>query len=878
MKQKQLPALIGALLLLSTLLCGQTPKGPQKSMYWLRQNVTYHRSWSDPVPGPDFYEMQKVWYPVREKLFDQYPWLLPISNKIATVYDSNGYFRLLKPDGKELKNGQFDWLSISTIRSQSHFIGTKGDTCFIISDNGEITATAPYNNYWWLPQNEIFAIEENGLWGLMRKDGQLILPPQFISIFETSGGKLIYQTAEGVGVMTREQKVLIAPENQHIMPLEGGYYKVYRESKAALFSPKGKQLTPFKFLNIQLRKDRKTFFASLPESYRTFHLYNIDGEKKDSTPWEIRSTQDLRHYFYYKPRDITAEEYSWPAGEFITDRVLVDTIDYPLSYSPRKSRHNSQNPSVITFENGCYKTSTSGKIYAPDGRQILHNGSVTHGFGSLFVADANYQNLKRGVYNLRGKQILGTGTYDIEPQPEGIIIVSGLNNPTFAINYFGDTIIHPVKYGSLFRFFDYLIGNQNNRNTIYDMRGRAICSIGNNFPNYVVSGHFIISGNDSTKIFSPKGNQISKYGKNDCFYIHNALRIRQMNKWGVFSIEGDTIIAPIFDSVWTVNGFFTFFSTDSMATYAYDLKYIAPGRVVPSDFEDGIIISDKHYKQAYYSQSGKQVLPFAYDQIFLKRNAKNYIGARIGDTCYVYDLRQNLKCKFQADSITEWPYRNIIVFKRSGKRWMINPENGLEKPVGALKMYVFDKLMILANDTSSILLRKNDFSRVSTEEFDIVTDSSIFRDLNYGDQLIISQNGRYGIIDTNGVVSVPFVYDEIQGEDPFGTQELRKDTSIDLYNPLNGKSFESGTMEITKETWNAGYYVKSGDKVGFIDFRLNWVIPLQYSSLQRIDQVGFVASEGSQFGALTLRGDILMPFIYKSLYYREYERDWVGQK
>lgn len=99
----------------------------------------------------------------------------------------------------------------------------------------------------------------------------------------------------------------------------------------------------------------------------------------------------------------------------------------------------------------------------------------------------------------------------------------------------------------------------------------------------------------------------------------------------------------------------------------------------------------------------------------------------------------------------------------------------------------------------------------------------------------VQKNGKYGFIDTNNKTVVPFIYD-------------------------NAYFFSDGLALVQKD-----------GKYGFINHQGNVVIELKYQFAQLFsDGLASVSIDGNKFGAINMKNEIVIPFVYDSISYADF--------
>jgi len=149
--------------------------------------------------------------------------------------------------------------------------------------------------------------------------------------------------------------------------------------------------------------------------------------------------------------------------------------------------------------------------------------------------------------------------------------------------------------------------------------------------------------------------------------------------------------------------------------------------------------------------------------------------------------------------------------------------------------------------------------KISKDEIDFLekdNETGFFRGQN--------KKGKYGFVDKDSIVKIPFVYDFIN---PF-------DENLLAYTKNEGKEFyinKEGKVIIPPEYGKLNLFsegllsVKKNGKYGFLDKSGKLVIPFSYDGTGFFSQGLCVVSKGGKYGLINKVGEIVIPIVYESV-------------
>ena len=259
-------------------------------------------------------------------------------------------------------------------------------------------------------------------------------------------------------------------------------------------------------------------------------------------------------------------------------------------------------------------------------------------------------------------------------------------------------------------------------------------------------------GTYKTKVLDEKGSEIitgydsveaiENYdSSNTMWYESGVLKVKKDGKYGVLTINGETVIEPTYEEM----------------TFAFTNTYIAK--------KDG--------KYGMIDITNQEKLPFEYESI-------------------IYDEEADFIRAQKAEQITELLNRNFEV-----------KQTGIVSEINTSKNYI----RIRVNDD----YKYYNFKLEEKENTEILSTNTIF---------LSKKNGKYGYVNSKGIVVVDYIYDDATEQNKYGYVAVKKDGKWGCLNQ-SGKVIVEPTYKMENnlyidfidgwylaEDLNANYYTK----------------------------------------------------------------------
>ena len=370
--------------------------------------------------------------------------------------------------------------------------------------------------------------------------------------------------------------------------------------------------------------------------------------------------------------------------------------------------------------------------------------------------------------------------------------------------------------------------------------------------------------------------------------------VRKNRKWGFIDEKGKLIIEPIYDEVqyFTTNGLCPVVKNGKSGFIDKTGKEIIP--IIYEDARseqlDNIVIIKKNKKWAFFNNQGQQLSDFVFDEVFstehydfskdiFDRSETTFFknGAALVRKGKVYEfLDEKIEPAFpnnKFDSATVFDaFKNAIV-KRKGKYGMIKSDGEFKVPLEYNFIEPYDSNHGICSEYFNA--RKGKVYSIFNKNLKKIGESlePIYNNFRTDNPTISFKNlkGKYGVIDRNGNVKVPFIYDE----------ELRFEGKKYAIAIRNGKSgiIDSNGKELFPFNFDDIYEIEDVDKTFiFSDKKGDKVINLNgkvllsdYENIHPIfyDHSKFIVKKNKKFGIVDINNKILTPIIYSEI------SDWV---
>ena len=406
--------------------------------------------------------------------------------------------------------------------------------------------------------------------------------------------------------------------------------------------------------------------------------------------------------------------------------------------------------------------------------------------------------------------------------------------------------------------------------------------------------------NTEDKIVVPFQFEFSK--ENRRIYTFGLMAVKKDNKFGFIDESGTVVIPIIYNQV----EYFTQNNLSSVEKNGRSGFINKSGKeIIPIIYDDArseqlddIVIVKQKNKWAFFNNQGKQLSDFVFDEVFrtdhydfskdiFDRSQSTYFknGAALVKKGKNYEfLNEKIEPAFpnhKFDSATVFDtYQNAIV-KRNGKYGMIKASGDLKVPLQYDFIEPYDSNH--GNYSEYFNARKGKIYSIFNKDLKKIGESlePIYNHFRTNHPTISFKNleGKYGVVDRNGNVKIPFIYDEELRFEVENYAVAAKNNEVGLIDSKNKilipfeKQFIYEVFDRfdEKPRESPNYFIVDNDKASKIVDINNKTIISGYQSIRPLfyDHSKFLVKKNKKLGVIDFNNKILSPIIYDEF------SDWV---
>lgn len=372
--------------------------------------------------------------------------------------------------------------------------------------------------------------------------------------------------------------------------------------------------------------------------------------------------------------------------------------------------------------------------------------------------------------------------------------------------------------------------------------------------------------------------------KSNNLWYENILKVQKEGKYGLINFDGKEVLPCEYDEIKTIAGTKNVVLTikdekqgiaDNTGNVLVKNEY-AQVNTITNKYADGFIIKNDDGKYGIVSASGELVVEAKYDEIKNVTGNKMYV-AKDGENWKIVNEEGNSFLENAFEDVKQINLENVVL-KKDGKYGVItiNGETKIEASYDDLS-FIFTDTYIAKKDNKYGIININNeeklpfeysFIKYETEadfiraQKDNLTTELLDRDFNVKVEGIVSEintdknyirvrvndnykyynfkleekpvteflsnntlflskeNGKYGYVDSKGIVVVNYIYDDATEQNKYGYVSVKKDGKWGCLD-CNGKAVVEPTYNMENNlvidfigTWhlaedlNANYYIK----------------------------------------------------------------------
>lgn len=832
------------------------------------------------------FHLQAQWFPVRQLLWETYPFLKPCFPDVAIVINDKGRFNLVNERGERLCLTDHDNINLLNGNTKSRFfLASDAGKHQVLDAKGQTVPLPAFQHCYYNASIGAFIVTQDGRCGLVDTKGRLKLPFQYTTLWGDAHRIIVSTDGLHYGTISPKGKIRIPPRRcKEMLPLPFGFLSISNGEAKALLDSTGRQLCGFQFYDIWPLPSGE-FYASLPETPKEFLLYDKDFHALSDDVWTRTDEDDYCAFCLYGQdlcsvyrRDGSVAHQNVPYDADWRAEFSDYNIQADKATSDWARKHNS-----TLLGNGCYAVG-NGQVLGPDRKLLFeYKSQVNFADGGFFFVRG--LGGKTTLLDIHGRPLTDSPYKTLHFEHTGILLVEGPegkgqlrpNGSVVLPSTFQDLDIVPFNSIGRIRL------RQNDLYGIADLEGHILIPPAFITIQFCRPNHWLAFTKDSAYIFDAQGHKTLTYRRDDCRpeLRQEYLMLKKNGHWGIQDATGRALPPFVYDRIESHWDVVTFFDSISTLTRLWDgtkFRDIGPGRAeVPSAFGQLVLLSDRG-KWGIVRRSGQVVLPMEYNQII-----SNYQGAkavRKGTTCHWLNAASEPTFAFQADSLLELVGKQLVFCLRAGRRCLVNPQTGAERISSDSALVIRgDVVWVAKSGKSGIVLSLRTLREILPFEVENAYDS-YDREGDWAGLHIFRKAGKAGLVDSSGAVLVPFEMEEILFFSQAKCFWLQKGRGLyGTYHPL-GKRLVVLDVSAEGGWWNSkdGYIVEKDSLKGYLNKNLELTIPIEYQALARQLNGTFLARKANLFGSINEKNEVLIPFEYGSLYYSHENQTWVGVK
>lgn len=358
-------------------------------------------------------------------------------------------------------------------------------------------------------------------------------------------------------------------------------------------------------------------------------------------------------------------------------------------------------------------------------------------------------------------------------------------------------------------------------------------------------------------------------------------------KEGYINRKGELVIDYRFDSArWFYNG---------IADVEIDNKtgFIDKNGniVIPIEYDyvistkaDNFVAVSKNDKLAFFSNKGKQLTDFIFDEVHKRDIENDYVVGAYGLVLvskkdkYSY-LDNSLKTVIpfgKYDYAETFTKDRLAIVRQKNKYGVINDKGELLIPleydlIEHPSIYSYEFSEFITKKSGKYGLLNGEGTTILNNDYDEIIWDRLKRDEKQEDYYIYKKNGKCGAVNTKNEVILPFEFEELT---EFSYQDFTIAKKNGKFGVIKSDAktivqFEYDMIDCNKSKhWCNLLILNKGGKTGLADINGIIIIPVVYKQIipcyyEPTDR--FIVEKDSKFGVIDLKQKIVIPIIYDSI-------------
>ena len=767
---------------------------------------------------------------------------------------------------------------------------------------------------------QLLPVKQNGKWGYVNAQGDLIIPATFIFADQFQSGRAMVGTESGVGIMDAQGSWLIKPEFEYISWIDSNVFAAKKTTEWYLYNMKGQQLKKLENGKIKsldlgqysfVEEDKTGFFhlengIILKPSYDEILAFKSNKahlliKKENKKGIVSRSGVELLKpefdsIAFEKNYYLVKKDSFWGIYDTIGNLVLkpcaekIEIVNEKLAYyrfDNSKNLYNLQtkkaimtkifevkpmdNYVIINYEdNNSGIVDYDGNILTDNFRKILPY--FENKVKVLDSVEANW-----GIYDIDQRKLILPCKYSMIEYPENNMSIVKIKDQFGVINTNMEELVEPMKVKVDIHNNEIRVKSEKGLLLVEtDGKGKVLDRLQhNNFKSLRVSPdreRF----DQGTTTGRAVNNLVLREKLNDSLYW----KIDKNNRFGIYNINADSfILKPIYVSFQNYNELG--YSIANLNTKKSTSMMGEEGKIVKSSSQFLIIknsvgkrISGPDYMYIYMTDFTVDSLPFArcvfkdgsyglLDKNFqvVKKNMV-YIGKFSSGVA-----RFTTKGRVNVVHESKTPYYNETYNDFASSISSFAPVNlryGYRRDEKNVLVIEYPEWAVM-DSLGNVLHNKIDYSYIG--EF-------------FHDRAIAFKNGKWGVINKRNEIVIPFQYDKISYLENTDNRLFKVEKNKDLYGCINSKAevIVEVNYDQVKEIHDGMISVRKNGNWGFTNVDGMEKIPCIYRSVKPFSEGLAAVYIKGKWGFVDKEGNMVIPAKYYAVGMFSEGLAWVQEK
>jgi hypothetical protein len=685
---------------------------------------------------------------------------------------------------------------------------------------------------------DFIVFEKDGYFGVKDGAGQVTVPPVYEKLGWSSGnnevfeGLIGYKKGNSWGLITVRNKSITDQKFYSLAPFKEGYIKGSIKGKFSnhlfygLLDTKGKTVVSFNYFEL-LSLDKELLVSEFRDGKQSFGMVSMQNEIL--IPLKYAQISREKDFFLGKTTKHTLDVYYKSAlvQESLDSIKYSDgLIGYRAGYAGYINRLGRQilefRFKSIEIENGETKITEfpTWKVYDNSTFEFEWNcDSIRYSENGIWIAHLN------GAQHivLPASETFDSKEYLIEKIENNFIIVKHSKTQKFSvIDLRGKELI--ADYDSIVFSKTHFLGLEQGKWDIINFAGSKLHKFSYD---KIIAGpknFFIAHRNNHWGVIDFNGDEYITFKYDSIIYTPNHYQVKYFNKWGILDFHGNWIVHPDYAKVQSFGevvvarkglGFSIF--------HNHQFKFISTNKPLYS-LNENILVEGDSGKVGMLNKYGKIIADPIYDEIlawgeFIELRSQGYSKLISNSGQVIFDVKDEIQ---EVGGFSE-AYFSI----RKDNRW------GFVDTSGKLRISNRYDSVYLFNDELAAIKLRGKWGFINKEESIVIQPYYDHVSAFHDGLAIVKSKNLSGIINKSGELVVEISFREIKRLSSGNYSVLDQNGRFGLINS-NGSFLIRPSYEILDDT-SLGIIVMRNNKWGLLDYNGNQLFKLEFSFLKVVE-------------------------------------------